>query len=316
MSERTAGGGYLLHLALFLATCVTTTWAGIVFRDATVGWTDWPELWRRVPLGLPYSLSIMSILLTHEMGHYLLARRHRVDASLPYFIPLPHPMLGTLGAVIRMRGKVTSREALADIGAAGPLAGLVVALPVLAFGVHLSPVGPSQPLAMLEGNSLLYLAVKYLIKGAVLPGGGQDVFLHPMAWAGWVGLLVTMLNLIPIGQLDGGHVAYAYFGARNNTISLWLHRGLLLMFAGTSAYAVLEQRRIHPWPQAVALGWSGGLQWLVWFILLQGMKRLTGGEYHPPVDGPPLSPGRRRLCLAMFLIFALILVPIPLRPAA
>lgn len=316
MSESPPRPNYGLHLGLFLATCITTTWVGIISLHPQVPWTDLGALWPLIPDGLPYSMSIMGILLTHEMGHFVLARRHGVNASLPYFLPLPFPPVGTLGAVIRMRDKVESRSALADIGAAGPLAGLVVALPVLAYGIHTSPVQPTTPLAMLEGNSILYLALKYLIKGAILPGGGVDVFLSPMAWAGWVGLLVTMLNLMPIGQLDGGHIAQAYFGKAHNVSSVWLHRGLLLMFVIASSYSVWEQSQANSLGMALALGWSAGFPWFIWWGLLKLMKRATGGQYHPPVGDAPLSPGRRIICLFMLLTFVLILVPIPLRRAA
>lgn len=304
---------YLLHAGLFLATLITTTKVGMeAAGDALAGSTAAHVLaW--IGSGLPYSLSIMGILLTHEMGHFLLARYHGVPASLPYFIPIPLFPIGTMGAVIRMRGQVNSKSAMVDIGAAGPLAGLVVALPVLAIGLHLSPVGPASGMALQEGNSLLYLLMKLVIKGAVLPGNGLDVHLHPMAWAGWVGLLVTMLNLMPVGQLDGGHVAYAYFGKRHDIISTWLHRGLIPLAMVTSAYSVLERLATEAPRVALALGWNGGMPWMVWFVLLAVMKRLSGGQYHPEVGGGPVTPGRRRLCLVMLIIFALIFIPIPLR---
>jgi membrane-associated protease RseP (regulator of RpoE activity) len=299
---------------LFLVTCVTTTWAGVLTARPELGWFDLGPLVRHAVAGLPYSVSIMAILLAHEMGHYVLARRHGVPASLPYFIPMPLPPLGTMGAVIRMEGRIERRNALADIGASGPLAGLVVALPVLAWGLHLSPV-QQQPIgpSTLEGNSVLYLLLKLAVKGALLPGGGRDVFLHPMAWAGWVGLLVTMINLIPVGQLDGGHIAFAYFGDRYATYSRWLHRGLpLLAFAGSS-YAVLDLARLAPLRVAVSWGWMAGLSWLVWWALLGLLKRLSGGNYHPPVGEEPLSRGRRWLCVMMIVLFFLILAPVPLR---
>ena len=308
------GPNYPLHLGLFLATCFTTSWVGVLNKFPDVAWLDMASIIPLLPQGMPYALSIVSILLTHEMGHFVLARRHGVQASLPYFIPIPIPPVGTMGAVIRMEGRVGSRDALADIGASGPLAGMVVAIPVLLYGLHISEVGPING-GLLEGNSLLYLGAKLLIKGQILPGGGVDVFLSPVAWAGWVGLLVTMLNLMPIGQLDGGHIAYAYFGARHNLTSSWLHRGLLLLAVGGSAYTVWELSARAPLIKALGMGWSSGLSWFIWWILLRVMKRVGGGEYHPPVGEEPLSPGRRILCLAMLGLFVLLLVPIPLRPA-
>ncbi|MCC6746405.1 MAG: site-2 protease family protein [Deltaproteobacteria bacterium] len=303
---------YALHLLLFAATCVTTTWAGALYVHpealALPARQVLPLLWD----GWPFSLSLLAILMTHEMGHYVLARYHRVDVSLPYFIPLPFGMIGTMGAVIRMRGAIASRNALVDVGAAGPLAGLVVALPILAYGIHLSPVKPVGP-GFLEGNSILYLALKLLIKGQVLPGGGLDVALHPVAWAGWVGLLVTMINLLPIGQLDGGHVAFAYFGARHDRASRWLHLGLLPLAVGASAFAIYELSRKAILRTALLLGVAAGLPWFVWWVLLTLMRRFSGGVYHPPVGEDALTPGRRRVCLLIGLVFLLILTPIPLR---
>ncbi len=312
-SPRQRRPNYPLHIGLFVLTWFTTTWVGVVNVHGDIPWL---ALHRVLPLltdGLPYSISIMSILFTHEMGHFFFARRHGVSASLPYFIPIPLPPVGTMGAVIRMEGRVESRNALADIGASGPLTGLMVAIPVLLYGLHLSQVRPIDG-GFLEGSSFLYMAAKFLIKGQLLPGGGLDVFLDPVAWAGWVGLLVTMLNLMPIGQLDGGHIAYAFFGAGHNKISAWLHRGLLLLALGGSSYTIWELSRRVSLGQAAAMGWSSGLSWLIWWILLRFMTRASGGEYHPTVGESPLSPGRRTLCLAMLVLFFLLLVPIPLRP--
>src|SRR5262249_48648354 len=157
----------------------------------------------------------------HELGHYFVARRRGVAVSLPYFIPLPpYVSLGTLGAVIRMDKPIEDRGALFDVGAAGPIAGLVVAVPLLAIGPYLSPVGMSlDDNGFQEGNSVLYGLLKLAIKGRWLPANGVDVQLHPMAMAAWVGLLVTMINLMPIGQLDGGHVARAALGERHEAWS-------------------------------------------------------------------------------------------------
>lgn len=301
-----------LHLVLFLATCCTTTWAGIRYAHPQIGWLNFDQLFTEVLDGLPFSISIMTILVAHEMGHYLLARRHGMNASLPFFLPVPLPMVGTMGAVIVMKGGIPSRNGLVDFAAAGPLAGLLVAVPVLAYGIHLSPVLPTGP-GLLEGNSFLYLAIKYLIKGAILPGGGMDVRLNPMAWAGWVGLLVTMINMIPIGQLDGGHIAYAYFDRRHNSISAWLHRLLPAIGVVASAYTVLDLSRKAPALTALALGWSAGMSWIIWWGMLKGMLRLSRGQYHPPVGEDALTPGRRRLCIAMMVVFVAIFMPIWMR---
>jgi membrane-associated protease RseP (regulator of RpoE activity) len=317
VSEPTAGQpsrrqNYALHLALFLATCVTTTWAGTLYAHGEIGCTDFGRLATSAGDGLYFSLSIMAILLTHEMGHYFMARRRGIPASLPYFLPVPLPMVGTMGAVIVVKG-TSSRKHLLDFAAAGPLAGLVVAIPVLAYGIHLSEVKPIGP-GYLEGNSILYLSIKYLVKGAILPGGGMDVTLHPMAWAGWVGLLVTMINLMPIGQLDGGHISAAYFGERHNVLSGRLHWAMLPLALAASSYVIFDLSRKTDLLRAAALGWGGGFPWFIWWGLLLAMKRFFGrGRYHPPVEETPLDPGRRLLCVAMLIIFLLILVPIPMR---
>lgn len=286
-----------IHVALFAATCVTTTLAG----------------------GPVYAATLMAILVTHEMGHYVVARRHGVDASLPYFIPLP-TALGTLGAVIRMRSPITRRDALLDVGAAGPLAGLAVALPLLAVGIARSPVvdlsatpSPGGP-PLLEGNSLLYLGLKLAVKGRVLPAGTIDIQLDPMALAAWVGLLVTFINLLPIGQLDGGHVAAAYFGDRQERIAGWLHGGLLFVGAAVAAVLGFEAREAGRAGTAAFLyGLKGAMPWFVWALLLLVLRRASGGVYHPPVGPEPLSPSRRALFWVVAVVFVLLVTPVPMR---
>jgi membrane-associated protease RseP (regulator of RpoE activity) len=284
----------LLHAGLFVATCNTTWWGG----------------------GLAFAATLMTILVCHEMGHYLLARRHGIDVSLPYFIPLPPAIsLGTLGAVIKMRSPIRDRNQLVDVGAAGPLAGLVVAIPALVIGLSLSHVGPIEPGGVQEGNSILYGLVKLTMFGQWLPSGGVDVQLHPMAFAAWVGLLITMINLIPIGQLDGGHVLRAGLGDRHERLSAILHRALLLvaLAAGGWLYAFA---RADGAGHLASLGLAiwGVAPWLVWAIALAVMRHLGGGEYHPPVAGRPLTPGRRRLVWVMGVVFLLLFAPVPMRP--
>lgn len=282
-----------LHIALFVASCVTTWWAG----------------------GAAFSATLMGILVCHEAGHYFVGRRHGVPVSLPYFIPLPPQVsLGTMGAVIRMDEPISDRNALFDVGAAGPIAGLVVAVPLLVIGLHLSEVGPLTSDSMIEGNSILYAVLKYAVFGEWLPGGGVDVQLHPMAFAGWVGLLITMINLIPIGQLDGGHVARAAIGAAHERWSARLHAALLVIGAvmGLVMLAVaLDAGR----SLSAALRYAvyGVTPWLVWAVLL-GVMRRQAGEYHPPVGGAPLDPARRRSAIAMLVLFVLIATPVPFRP--
>lgn len=284
---------YWLHAVMFLATCVTTTLTG----------------------GPAFAATLMAILLTHEMGHYVVARRHGVETSLPYFLPLPI-LPGTLGAVIRMRSPIADRNKLIDVGAAGPLAGLIVAIPLLVVGLHLSPVGAAPPGAggVTEGNSILYVFLKLALKGQYLPSGGVDVQLGSVAFAAWIGLLVTFINLMPIGQLDGGHVAYAFFGPRHEERSPWLHRGLIAVGLTVAGGLWLEAQRAGLGAgAAVDHAWQGALPWAVWALLLLGMRRVSGGRYHPPTDETPLHPSRRALFWLMAVIFLLIFTPVPMR---
>jgi membrane-associated protease RseP (regulator of RpoE activity) len=288
-----------LHGFLFAATC-GTTW---------------------LAQGPIFAATLMTILVCHEMGHYVTARRHGIDVSLPYFIPLPFIGIGTLGAVIRMRSPISRRDALVDVGASGPLIGLLVAIPLLVWGLHVSPVEVSAGGGLIEGNSLLYGGLKWLVKGMLLPQGGAgqpllDVQLGPMALAAWVGLLVTFINLIPIGQLDGGHVAVALFGNSYERIAPWLHRALSLVGATVFVLMALEARAAG-WrlPDAIGYGATGALPWAVWVGLLIFMRRFAGGRYHPPVSGEPLSRGRRIVCWICAVVFILIFTPVPMREA-
>ena len=254
-----------INLGLFSLTVFSMLLAGALY-----GYSGPPNLagvLRALPSGIPFAASLLAILLAHEFGHYLAAQAHRSPVSLPYFLPFPGSAFGTLGAFIRLKRPPRNRNVLLDIGLAGPLAGLVVAIPVLLYGLSLSQVGPlpADPAALggLEGNSLLYLAAKWLVTGALLPTplsygglpaalywlryivvgqplplGGTDVFLSPIAWAGWAGLLVTALNLIPVGQLDGGHLVYVLMG----------------------------ERAVRLWPFAVGATLLLGLVWPGWFL--------------------------------------------------
>lgn len=287
----------LLHLGLFLGTCVTTFSCYRFFFGA-------PPLDAALFAGCA-----LLILGSHEMGHYVMARYHGVDTSLPYFIPVPIGF-GTLGAVIRIRGRIPTRDALVDIGAAGPLAGLVVAVPVLIIGMatsHAVDVAP-EPLTFPGGMSLVSLvtrAYEWLLaphtpdvadrmefgNNLLSLGlqramfGSADVAATPVLVAAWFGMLVTMLNLMPIGQLDGGHLTHAWLGRRAITLGkvLAVLMGFLAMF------------------------WSVG--WLVWLLVT---TRVVGFK-HPPVEQPeaPLSLKRKLVCLACLLGFVLTMMPVP-----
>lgn len=316
---------YLLHAALFLLTFLTTTASGAIRQHPNADFPFWQVLFpvaaiRPISDGLTYSVPLMLILLCHELGHYVVARAHGVPASLPYFIPLP-PLfgVGTLGAVIGMSHTTGDRRKLIDIGAAGPLAGLAVAVPVIVYGLMLSPVMPLSPGGLQEGNSLLYALLKRLTKGEWLPSGTDDVNLHPTAFAGWTGLLVTMINLLPIGQLDGGHVASAYFGDRYRFFSRRLHQGLplaaILVFAWV-LFAIRRETRgsgLFTIGLATEIAVGAALPWMLWWLMVGVVRRATGTIDHPPVDPAPLPQSRRALFWLMVALFVLILMPVPMR---
>jgi membrane-associated protease RseP (regulator of RpoE activity) len=301
----------IVHAALFLATFLTTTMAGAIQQHASGAIAPIND-------GLSYSVPLMLILLCHELGHYVVARRHGVDATLPFFIPFPPWVgLGTMGAVIGMRRATTDRKKLIDVGAAGPLAGLCVAIPVLLYGLSLSKVEPLAPAGMLEGNSILYALLKHASKGLWLPNAHQDVHLHPTAFAGWVGLLVTMINLLPIGQLDGGHVATAYFGNRYNAFARRLHAIMPVVALGVLFWVRhlvrVEMGAHYREGEAFQISISAALPWLIWFALVGVVRRAGGGVNHPPVQPRPLPASRKALFWLMVIVFVAIFMPVPLR---
>lgn len=285
---------YWLHLLLLFLTLVTTTVMGALMvgnfrhnlppfeldRDiATLG-----KMWAHPFLllaGLPFSLTLMTILLAHELGHYLTCRHYRVDASLPYFLPAP-TFIGTFGAFIRIRSPIYSKKVLFDIGIAGPLAGFVLLLPALAIGLAYSKVVPG----IADRGDLVFgvPALLWLLEKAVFHGVAvSDIYLHPVARAAWVGIFATALNLLPIGQLDGGHIIYSFVGER--------HKLLSKIFI-----AALVPLGIWYWP------------WFLWAVLL-----LFFGRRHPSIfDTSRLSPGRRWLGYLALVIFGLCFMVVPL----
>jgi membrane-associated protease RseP (regulator of RpoE activity) len=300
-------------LLLFVATAFSTTLTGALLAH------NGNHLW---PLsdGLSFSVPLLAILLCHEFGHYFAARLHKVPASLPYFIPLPPGigLFGTMGAVITQGAGTTDRRKLIDIGAAGPLAGLLVAIPVLAYGLSLSEVTRTTTGGLQEGNSILYAALKYFAKGTFLPSREHDVHLHPTAFAGWAGLFVTMLNLIPIGQLDGGHIATAYFGNRYRRAARVAHMALpwlaLVAFGWVYRLAASTLPPVGEEDTPFGIAFNAALPWLVWFVLLWGLGRLARGFDHPPVDDlTPLPRSRGALFWVVAVTFVLIFMPVPVR---
>lgn len=271
---------WAINLALFLATVVSTMYVGGQEGIAAQG------LWPGILSGWPFSLCILLILGSHELGHYFAARYHNVSVTLPFFLPVP-TIIGTMGAFISIREPIKNRRALLDIGAAGPLVGLLFALPILVIGLATSPVEPMAAGSfLLEGNSLLYAGLKILLKGQFLPSNGLDVHLNQVAWAGWCGLLVTGLNLLPIGQLDGGHMAYVLFGRRARNLFWPVVLGLIGM--------------------SLLLGIS---TWWLWIMLLFFFGR---NHAEPLDDVTPLDTRRRAIALLTLILFFVLFVPSPI----
>ncbi len=272
-----------MPLLLFLLTVVTTLIAGSSFYVSYEELIDHPGL---ITTGIPFACSLLSILLAHEMGHFITSRRYRVDVTLPYFIPAP-TLFGTLGAVIKMRSPIRKKTMLLDIGAAGPLAGIVIAVPLVVWGLYQSqliPITAGEQSYLFFGDSLLFKFLSYLIIGAI--PDGYDIMLSPIAFAGWVGFLVTALNLMPMGQLDGGHIAYALFGRGQRIVSRVFVAMLVVM--GIFYYA----------------------GWLVWAALV-----LIIGIDHPPVSDDDVGLDRKRTVVGWFCFFLFIVtfIPVPVK---
>jgi hypothetical protein len=266
--------------------------------------------------GLPMMLAMMSILLAHEFGHYFAARYHKVAVTLPYFLPLPAPIspVGTLGAFIQLRSPFKTKKQLFDIGIAGPIGGLIVALPLIILGVAISPVGEisRQQSSLLEGNSIFYLTIKYLIHGQLLPGfdsyadmpvyqeylyllggilpptgGGVDIHINSFTLAAWFGLFVTAMNLLPVGQLDGGHLAYCLLGKRARLLGQFLV--FIMVVAGF-------------------VSWTG---WLLWSLLV---VFIIGTGHPPPLNElADIGMPRKLLAYTMIVVFILLFMPTPLQ---
>ncbi|HEY9076639.1 MAG TPA: site-2 protease family protein [Anaerolineaceae bacterium] len=306
-----------INLGLFILTLFSVALSGALYglENPLTGnlWQDMGMVFSR---GWPFAASLLAILGAHEFGHYLVGRYNGVHVTLPYFIPFPFSPFGTMGAFINMKETPKNRRVLLDIGLAGPLSGLAVAIPVLILGLALSSIDripltlPSGTSLQLEGNSILYLLLKYLMFGQLLPApasfgslppalywlqyfftgrpyplGGVDVMLHPVAWAGWAGILVTALNLIPAGQLDGGHAMYVLFGAK-------------------------KMRRMLPviLVVLVVMGfiWNG---WWLWAALIFWLGR----AHAEPLDQiTPLDARRKWLAILAILLFFLVFTPVPL----
>ncbi len=300
-----------INLALLIITLISVLFTGAAYEcqgcvPATLA--EWLA-------GLPMMLAMMGILLAHEFGHYFAAKYHKVAVTLPYFIPLPIVSpVGTMGAFIQLRQPFKTKKQLFDIGVAGPLGGLILAIPLIFWGVANSPVQEivRGDNSVLEGNSLFYLSVKFLLHGQLLPsfenyshlpswieflsllagvlpaGGGVDIYLNSLAFAAWFGLFVTAMNLLPVGQLDGGHVIYCLLGEHARWLGLFLV-GVMFILG--------------------IFWWSG---WLLWAILVF----FVIGPGHPPplYDLVPLGWPRTLLAYVMIFIFIILFMPNPLQP--
>lgn len=306
---------YWVHLGLFLLTFITTTFAGVEWTTATAGPYTFDVLFR----GLPYSLSILFILTCHEFGHFFAAKYHKVDATLPYYIPFP-PItgflnFGTMGAVIKTISPVKSKKAMFDIGIAGPIAGFIASIAVLIYGFlnvpgeeyilsihpdYFSPEYGKTGLHLVFGDTLLFTFFKYLFvnSGSFFPPM-SEIYHYPFLCVGWFGLLITAMNMIPVGQLDGGHISYTMFGEENH-FKIAVIAFVCLFIFGISGFvdSVLELN--------LNIGWSG---WLFWALILFFVIRLK----HPPIqDDTPLSMNRMILGYLSFVILFVSFSPNPI----
>ena len=286
-----------LNVLLFVLTAASAFFVGITW-SLSYKYAESLSNPEQIPLNLSllkdpsilrlsffYALVLIGILLAHEMGHYLTCRYYEIDATLPFFIPAP-TLIGTLGAFIKIRSPIRKKHQLFDVGIAGPLAGFIMAVPAVIYGLSVSKLVASLPQegTLIFGESLLIKAVGGLFfKGAA---SGYDVVVHPIAFAGWVGLLVTALNLFPIGQLDGGHILYSIIGSKVKRYAKFILLGFIIM--GT-------------------FFWIG---WFVWALLISFL-----GLNHPPVmdEGVPLSRGRKVLSALALIVFILSFIPAPIK---
>lgn len=297
----------LFHVFLFALTLLTTSLSGAVLADGfrqgkpidldriLMVFADFPRHPAMLLDGLPFSLTLLLILLCHEMGHYIACMHYGIDASLPYFIPVP-TLIGTLGAVIRIRSPIYTKRALFDVGIAGPLAGFAVLLPALAIGVASSKIihGIGNQGEIMFGTPL----VLRIFEWAIFPGvPTTDIYLHPVARAAWVGILATALNLLPIGQLDGGHILYAFAGQRHKLFS----KAFIGCLLGLAVYSMFRFDNV----------WAG-VSWLVWSVILA-----IFALRHPVIyDTSKMDPVRTRLGWLALAIFLLSFTLAPVRSPA
>jgi membrane-associated protease RseP (regulator of RpoE activity) len=304
------------NLVLAILTILSVLFTGGLISSTALPSDPMQAIMAIINTGWPFALSLMGILAAHEFGHYLAGRYHGVHVSLPYFIPFPFSQIGTLGAFINMKELPRNRKILLDIGVAGPLGGMIIAIPVLLYGLSISKIEPlptlisTANLVQLEGNSIAYLLAKFVVFGQLLPSpasysgispvlywlrffftgfpkplGGMDVNISSVAWAGWIGLLVTAMNLIPAGQLDGGHMMYVLIGRKAASRTFPFILGALVL---------------------LGLVWNG---WWLWAALIF----FLGRRYAEPLDQiTPLDTPRKLLAVLALILFILTFSPVPL----
>jgi len=268
-----------VNIILLAATLISTTFVGAIMEDADLAASP-----LNIVYGLPYSLMLLAILGLHELGHYFMSRYHGVKASLPYFIPAPN-IFGTFGAVIMTKSPLYNRRVLFDIGVAGPLAGFVVAVAALVYGLSTATVVETAGFeagSIQLGDSVLLYLLSLIIVGP-LPEG-YDIFLGPIAYAGWIGLLITAINLLPIGQLDGGHITYAMFGRRQGIVAR-----LAFVFLVSLVFF-----------------------WPAWFFMILIIYLIKLDHPVPSDDALPLNPARKAIGWLALLILVLCFIPVPI----
>ena len=306
---------YLLHIGLFIVTFITTTIAGVEWTTGRIGPYEIETLLK----GLPYSISIMVIISFHEFGHYFAARYHKISATLPYYIPFP-PIsyfinFGTMGAVIRTRQRIYSRKAMFDIGMAGPLSGFAVCLVILIYGFmnvpgldyilsihpdYFEPEYGKAGLSLVFGDSILFSSLRAIFTDHLKYFPPMtEIYHYPFLCAGWFGLLITSMNMIPVGQLDGGHISYTMFGEKNS-YNVSVIAFLILFVLGIAGIVDINLEL------GLGIGWGG---WLLWSLILYFIIKLK----HPPIsDTAPLGKRRMFLGYLSFFIFIISFSPAPI----
>jgi membrane-associated protease RseP (regulator of RpoE activity) len=291
---------YFLSLLLFILTVFTTSIVGANFQGKDP-FTSFTEL----SSGFSYAFALLFILLAHEMGHFIYAKIYKIDVSLPFFIPLFLPVFhpGTMGAFIRMRSPIPNKKALFDVGVAGPIAGFMASLIILTIGFYflpdeegvwrhvasVHPIGDGSGIQLIVGGNILFELLKYIFNAAWIPMG--ELYHFPLIFAGWFGLLLTALNLMPIGQLDGGHLSYAFFGRKASYVAVIT----FLLMVSLSLYLIF---------------WHDIYSWILWPLLILFFIRFK----HPPTlnDSLPIDPTRKWIGWLAYLIFLICFTPMPL----